>query len=297
MTYASTATTGSDRRGTDSTTARVTINDIKAMKLRAEKIAMLTAYDYPTARLLDAAGIAMLLVGDSLGMVLLGYPDTLHVTMADMISHTAAVARGAQHALIVADMPFMSYQTGPRDALRNAARLLTEGNAQAVKLEGGHAVASTVARLTAAGIPVIGHLGLTPQSFNQLGGYKVQGKSREAAHRLLADAYELEQAGAFAIVLETVPAPLAKLVSGKLTIPTIGIGAGAGCDGQVQVVHDILGLNFGHQPRHARQYVDLAALIIQAGSTYLSEVTSGAFPTEANAFKMDESLLEGIDSF
>jgi len=297
MTYASTATTGSDRRGTESTTARVTINDIKAMKLRAEKIAMLTAYDYPTARLLDAAGIPMLLVGDSLGMVLLGYPDTLHVTMADMISHTAAVARGAQQALIVADMPFMSYQTGPRDALRNAARLLTEGNAQAVKLEGGHAIASTVARLTAAGIPVIGHLGLTPQSFNQLGGYKVQGKSRESARRLLADAHELEAAGAFAIVLETVPAPLAKLVSGKLTIPTIGIGAGAGCDGQVQVVHDILGLNFGHQPRHAHQYVDLAALITQAGSAYLSEVTSGAFPTEANAFKMDESLLEGIDSF
>lgn len=296
MTYANTATTGDDRSGTEAR-PRVTINDIKAMKQSAEKIAMLTVYDYPAARLLDAAGIPMLLVGDSLAQVVLGYPDTLHVTMAEMLSHTAAVARGANHALIVGDMPFMSYQNGRREALRNAARFLREGNAQAVKLEGGGRMADVVAYITSAGIPVMGHLGVTPQSFNQLGGFKVRGKDVAVAQQMVDDARALETAGAFAVVLETVPTPLAAYISQQLTIPTIGIGAGAGCDGQVQVLHDVLGLAFGHHPRHAKQFTDLAAQISTAAHDYMAQVQAGDFPTQANSFKMDEQLLEQLDRF
>lgn len=275
---------------------RITISDVREMKARGEKIAMLTAYDYATAKLVDEAGLPLILVGDSLGMVMLGYPDTLHVSLEDMLRHTAAVARGVKHALVVGDMPFMTYQLNAEEAMRNAARFLTEGNAQAIKLEGGSPqIVETVARMTAVGIPVMGHLGLTPQSVNQLGGYKVQGRSRNAAQRMLDEALALEQAGAFALVLETVPSPLAALISRKLTIPTIGIGAGGGCDGQVQVIHDVIGLTVDYVPRHARQYAQVGSLIAAAARDYMADVRSGNFPTEAQSFKMDESVLEGLE--
>ena len=275
---------------------RITISDVREMKARGEKIAMLTAYDYAIAKLVDEAGLPLILVGDSLGMVMLGYPDTLHVSLEDMLRHTAAVARGVKHALLVGDMPFMTYQLNAEEALRNAARFLTEGNANTVKLEGGSPqIVETVARMTAVGIPVMGHLGLTPQSVNQLGGYKVQGRSHNAAQRMLDEALALEQAGAFALVLETVPSPLAALISRKLTIPTIGIGAGVGCDGQVQVIHDVIGLTVDYVPRHARQYAQVGSLIAAAARDYLADVQTGAFPTEAQSFKMDESVLEGLE--
>jgi 3-methyl-2-oxobutanoate hydroxymethyltransferase len=265
---------------------RVSIHDLKAMKQRGEKIAMLTAYDYPTARLLDEAGVSIILVGDSLGMVVLGYDSTLPVTMADMLHHVRAVVRGTQRAHVVADMPFMSYQAGPEDALRNAGRFLQEAGAQSVKLEGGVSVAETVRRLVEAGIPVMGHIGLTPQSVNQFGGYKVQGKTPAAAVKLLNDAAALEQAGAYAVVLETIPAPLGKLISERLSIPTIGIGAGPHCDGQVQVLHDMLGLYPDFVPKHAKQYAHLAEEIGRAVREYLAEVQEGRFPTERESFKM-----------
>jgi 3-methyl-2-oxobutanoate hydroxymethyltransferase len=265
---------------------RVSIDDLKAMKQRGEKIAMLTAYDYPTARLLDEAGVPIILVGDSLGMVVLGYGSTLPVTMAEMLHHVAAVVRGTQRTHVVADMPFMSYQASPEDALRNAGRFLQEAGAQSVKLEGGVSVAETVRRLVEAGIPVMGHLGLTPQSLNQFGGYKIQGKTPAAAVKLLNDARALEQAGAYAIVLETIPAPLGKLVSERLSIPTIGIGAGPYCDGQVQVLHDMLGLHPDFVPKHAKQYAHLAEEIGRAVREYLSEVQESRFPTERESFMM-----------
>ncbi len=271
--------------------ARVSITDLKAMKRRGEKIAMLTAYDYPTARLLDEAGVPIILVGDSLGQVVLGYTSTLPVTMEDMLHHVKAVVRGTQRAHVVADMPFMSYQVNTEDALRNAGRMLQEGGAQSVKLEGGMVVAETVRRLVAAGIPVMGHIGLTPQSVHQFGGYKVQGKTAAAAARLLNDARLLEEAGAYAIVLETIPAPLAKLITDRLTIPTIGIGAGPHCDGQVQVLYDMLGLFTDFVPKHVKQYAHLAEAIRQAVSTYVNEVQEGHFPTEKESFAMDEAAL------
>src|SRR3972149_506823 len=220
--------------------ARITVEDIRSMKARGEKIVMLPAYDFPSARLAEEAGVDVILVGDSLGMVVLGYDSTLPVTMADMIHHARAVVRGSERAMVVGDMPFMSYQASIDEAMRNAGRFLQEAGCQAVKLEGGVPMAETVRRLVQIGIPVVGHIGLTPQSVNQLSGFKVQGRTPEAAERLMEDAIALEQAGAFAIVLETIPAPLAELVSRRLRIPTIGIGAGAGCDGQVQVWHDLL---------------------------------------------------------
>jgi len=265
---------------------RVSIDDLKAMKQRGEKFAMLTAYDYPTARLLDEAGVPIILVGDSLGMVVLGYSSTLPVTMADMIHHVSAVVRGTQRAHVVADMPFMSYQASSEDALRNAGRFLQESGAQSVKLEGGVSVAETVRRLVEAGIPVMGHIGLTPQSLNQFGGYKVQGKTPAAAVKLLNDAVALEQAGAYAVVLETTPAPLGKLISERLSIPTIGIGAGPYCDGQVQVLHDMLGLYPDFVPKHAKQYAHLAEEIGRAVREYLTEVQEGRFPTERESFMM-----------
>jgi 3-methyl-2-oxobutanoate hydroxymethyltransferase len=265
---------------------RVSIDELKAMKQRGEKIAMLTAYDYPTARLLDEAGVPIILVGDSLGMVVLGYSSTLPVTMADMIHHVSAVVRGTQRTHVVADMPFMSYQASPEDALRNAGRFLQEAGAQSVKLEGGVGVAETVRRLVDAGIPVMGHIGLTPQSHNQFGGYKIQGKTPAAAVKLLNDAMALEQAGAYAVVLETIPAPLGKLVSERLSIPTIGIGAGPYCDGQVQVLHDMLGLHPDFVPKHAKQYAHLAEEIGRAVREYLSEVQQGRFPTARESFMM-----------
>ncbi len=274
--------------------SRITVRDIKAMKRRGEKIVMLTAYDYSMARILDEAGVHILLVGDSLGMVVLGYETTVPVTMEEMLHHVKAVARGAKRAHVVADMPFMSYQTGPQDALRNAARFLKEAGAQSVKLEGGQEVAETVRRLTQAGIPVMGHLGLTPQSIHQFGGYQVRGKTKEQAAKLLADALALEEAGAYALVLESVPAPLAQAITQRLRIPTIGIGAGPWCDGQVQVVHDILGLYPDFVPRHAKQYLRLGDLIRQAVAEYAREVREGAFPGPEHSHGMDEETLSQV---
>lgn len=274
--------------------AKVTIRDIGQMKADGKKIPMVTAYDYTSACLADQAGIPILLVGDSLGMVVLGYESTVKVTMDDILHHTKAVARGAKQALLVADMPFMTYQIDPSQALTNAARLVQEGGAQTVKLEGGESVADTVSRIVECGIPVMGHIGLTPQSINSLGGYRVQGRDRVAAAKLLRDAKALEDAGAYAIVLELVPTPLAGLISRQLTVPTIGIGAGPECDGQVQVLHDMLGLFTDFVPRHTKQYVKLADSIKDAFTQYVQDVEDGSFPTEKQSFAMDESILEEL---
>jgi 3-methyl-2-oxobutanoate hydroxymethyltransferase len=255
---------------------------------------MLTAYDYPTARILDEAGVPIILVGDSLGMVILGYDSTLPVTMDDMVHHTKAVVRGSQRAHVVGDMPFMSYQASPEDALRNAGRLMQEAGAQSVKLEGGRSVAETVRRLVEAGIPVMGHIGLTPQSLHQFGGYKVQGKTPAAAVKLLNDARALEEAGAYAIVLETIPAVLARLITDRVSVPTIGIGAGPHCDGQVQVLHDMLGLYPDFAPKHAKQYAHLADEAGRAVREYMAEVAEGQFPTERESFIMDEATLSEL---
>ncbi|HXH21226.1 MAG TPA: 3-methyl-2-oxobutanoate hydroxymethyltransferase [Dehalococcoidia bacterium] len=274
--------------------ARITVEEIKAKKQRGERLVMLTAYDYPSARLAEEAGVDMILVGDTLGMVVLGYDSTIPVTMEDMIHHTKAVVRGSERAMVIGDMPFMSFQTGVDDAMRNAGRFLKEAGCQAVKLEGGVHMAETVRRLVQVGIPVVGHIGLTPQSVNQLSGFKVQGRTPEAAERLMEDAIALQQAGAFAIVLELIPAPLAKLISQRLRVPTIGIGAGAGCDGQVQVWHDILGLYSSFVPRHAKQYAQIGDAIRDAISRYVAEVRSGEFPTQKESFRMDERVLQEL---
>ncbi|MBI2912818.1 MAG: 3-methyl-2-oxobutanoate hydroxymethyltransferase [Chloroflexi bacterium] len=275
---------------------RVPITDLKAMKKRGEKIAMLTAYDYPSARLVEEAGVPLILVGDSLGMVVLGYDSTIPVTMEEMLHHIKAVVRGTKRAHVVADMPFMSYQAGPQEALRNAGRMLKEGGAQSVKLEGGLRVAETVRLLVEAGIPVMGHLGLTPQSVNQFGGYKVQGKTPAAAVKLVNDAVALEQAGAYAVVLETIPAQLAKVISERVAIPTIGIGAGPHCDGQVQVFHDMLGLFTDFVPKHAKRYAAVGESIIDAVRQYAAEVKEGRFPSERESFIMDESVFSEVTS-
>lgn len=273
---------------------RVTANQVKEMKVEKQKIVMLTAYDYSTAKLVDEAGVPLILVGDSLGMVVLGYESTIPVTMDEMIHHTKAVVRGTKQALVIGDMPFMTYHTNISDALCNAARFIQEGGAQAVKLEGGVTVAEAVKRIVDCGIPVMGHIGLTPQSIHQLGGHKVQGKTPEAAERLLMDARALEQAGAFAIVLELVPAPLSKLITQKVGVPTIGIGAGPDCDGQVQVISDLLGLFADFVPKHAKQYAKLAGTIRTAIADYMGEVKSGSFPTAEHSSTIDESLLEEL---
>lgn len=275
---------------------RITISDIKGMKQRREKIPMLTAYDYVTAMMVDEAGVPLILVGDSLGMVMLGYESTIPVTMEEMLHHTKAVVRGARKALVIGDMPFMTYQVDISDTLRNAKRFIQEGGAQAIKLEGGEVVAETVKRIVDCGIPVMGHIGLTPQSIYQLGGFKVQGKTREMAEKLLKDACTLEKAGAFAIVLECVPAPLSELITQKLTIPTIGIGAGPDCDGQVQVISDILGLYTDFVPKHAKRYARLAEEIKAAVSDYVAEVKSVDFPKMEQSYTMDEGVLESLDT-
>jgi len=259
---------------------RTTINQIKEMKARAEKIVMLTAYDYSIARLVDEAGIPLILVGDSLGMVVLGYESTIPVTIDEMLHHTKAVVRGTRQAMVVGDMPFMTYHFSVEDALRNAARFIQEAGAQAVKLEGGVTVAEKVKHIVDCGIPVMGHIGLTPQSIHQLGGFKKQGKTPEEAANLLEDAKALEEAGAFAIVLETIPANLARLITDKISIPTIGIGAGPACDGQVQVINDILGSFTDFVPKHAKQYVKLTDIIAKAVTRYRDEVKDGTFPAE-----------------
>ena len=270
---------------------RVTINQIKEMKQKGEKITMLTAYDYSTAKIVDEVGIPLILVGDSLGMVILGYESTIPVTMEEMLHHTRAVVRGTEQAMIIGDMPFMTYHISVDDALKNAARFIQEGGAQAVKLEGGVTVAEKVRSIVNCGIPVMGHIGLTPQSIYQFGGFKVQGKTPEAATRLLKDAQALEEAGAFSIVLETVPAPLAKIITEKIGIPTIGIGAGADCDGQVQVINDILGSFTDFVPKHAKQYTKLTDIMSNAITEYHNEVKAGSFPTDKQSFSMDESIL------
>jgi 3-methyl-2-oxobutanoate hydroxymethyltransferase len=274
---------------------RTTITQIKDMKQKGQKVPMLTAYDYATAKLVDQVGIPLILVGDSLGMVVLGYESTIPVTMDEMLHHTKAVVRGTSQALIIGDMPFMTYHASIGEALHNAARFIQEGGAQAVKLEGGEAMAETVRRIVECGMPVMGHIGLTPQSVHQLGGFKVQGKTQEAAIRLVKDACALEEAGAFAIVLEAVPTPLAKLITKKVGIPTIGIGAGPFCDGQVQVVSDLLGLFTDFVPKHAKQYAKLSDIIKQAVGDYINEVQAGTFPTDKQSYAMDESLLAGLE--
>lgn len=273
---------------------RITIREIKEMKVRGEKIPMLTAYDYVTAKLVDAAGIPLILVGDSLGMVVLGYESTIPVRIEEMLHHTRAVLRGTKRALVVGDMPFMTYHTAISTALENAARFIQDGGAQAVKLEGGIRVAETVRKIVDCGIPVMGHIGLTPQSVHQLGGFKVQGKTAPEAERLLKDARAVEEAGAFSIVLECVPAPLARLITQQLSIPTIGIGAGPYCDGQVQVISDILGLFPDFLPRHAKRYAKLTEVIAAAIASYQNEVKEGTFPTAAQSYTIDEALLAGL---
>lgn len=273
---------------------RVTINQLQEMKNRGEKISMITAYDYTSGKLLEEVGIPIILVGDSLGQVILGYDSTIPVTMADMIHHVKAVARGTRKSHIVADLPFMTYQATIDDALYNAGRILKEGGAQSVKVEGGQKIAKTVSHMVDIGIPVMGHIGLTPQSVNQLGGYKVQGKTSESAAELIEDARSLENAGVYALVLESIPTPLGKLITEQLTIPTIGIGAGVHCDGQVQVFHDLLGLFTDFTPRHARQYSKLNEIIKTAVSSYINEVKTGDFPSQRESFDVNENILKEL---
>ncbi len=270
---------------------RITISQIKEMKQKGEKITMVTAYDYPTAKIVDEVGIPLILVGDSLGRVVLGYDSTSPITMEEMLHHTKAVVRGTKQTMVIGDMPFMTYHVSIEDALRNAARFIQEGGAQAIKLEGGVMVAEKVRRIIECGIPVMGHIGLTAQSIHQLGGYGVQGETLETATRLLEGARALEAAGAFAIVLDIIPAQLATLITQRVSIPTIGIGAGIGCDGQVQVINDILGSSTGFVPKHAKQYAKLTDIIRNAVTEYHNEVKTGNFPTDKQSFSMDESIF------
>ena len=270
---------------------RVTIREFKGMKRRGERIPMLTAYDSTSARIVEAAGIPLILVGDSLGQWLMGYDTTLPVTMDDMLHHVKSVVRSTKTAHVVADMPFMSYQADVNDALRNAGRMLQEGGAQSVKLEGGATIVETVRQIVAAGIPVMGHVGFTPQSFNQLGGYRIQGKSSKAGTTLLEDAQALERAGAYSIVLEMVPSQLAAMVTERLSIPTIGIAAGVHCDGQVQVFHDLLGLLEDFVPKHARRYANLAETIKAAVSEYAGDVRSQSYPSDDESHHMKPEAL------
>ena len=271
-----------------------TVVTFKEAKEKGIKLSMLTAYDYSTAKLVDQAGINSILIGDSLGMTMLGYGDTLSVTMEDMIHHSRAVARGAKNALIVCDMPFMSYSTGPRDAVINAGRLISEGRAHCVKLEGGVEIQEEIKALVNAKIPVCGHIGLTPQAINALGGFKVQGKNLETAEKLIADAKAVQEAGAFALVLECVPAALAEKVTNMLDIPTIGIGAGAGCDGQVLVYQDMLGMFTDFKPTFVKHFGTIGADMIKAFQIYDQEVKAGSFPGEEHNFAIDENILKEI---
>lgn len=269
---------------------RTTILDVQKMKSRGERIPVITAYDYTSAQIADRAGVPMILVGDSLGMVVLGYNSTVPVTLDEMLHHIRAVVRGSQNALVIGDLPFLTY-TNPEQALVSAGRVLQETGAQAVKVEGGVAVAPVVARLVELGIPVMGHVGFTPQSVNQI-GIRVQGRQTEAAVQLIEDVLALEAAGAFAIVLEMIPAQLAATISKRLRIPTIGIGAGAGCDGQVQVWHDMLGLYSDFKPRHAKRYAQLAEVMSQAVATYAEEVRAGTFPGDEHGSTMTDAALQ-----
>ena len=270
---------------------RVTTSDIRKMKTEGKRFAALTAYDAVTARILDEVGVPLLLVGDSLGMVVLGYENTIPVTLADILHHARAVVRGSRRALIVADMPFMTYHRSLDQALENAGRCIQEGGAQAVKLEGGRVMAETIGRLVAVGIPVLGHIGLTPQSVHQLGGFKVQGKTLDAARRLVDDARAVESAGAFAVVLECIPAEVARLITERLSIPTIGIGAGSFCDAEIQVSTDILGWLPDFTPKHTRPYVHFAEEAAAAFRSFQEDVAAGAFPTAKESFSVPDDVL------
>lgn len=274
--------------------ARTTIRDIQTMKANGEHITMLTAYDATSARLSEAAGVPMLLVGDTLGMVIQGHNSTIPVTLDHMIYHAAIVARVTDKPLVVGDLPFMTYNITAEQALQNSARLMQEGGVSAVKLEGGERMAPTIARVVQAGIPVMAHIGLTPQSVNAVGGFRVQGREVESAKQLLQDAQAVQQAGAFAVVLELVPTPLAKAITEQLEIPTIGIGAGAHTDGQVQVFHDILGLFEEFVPRHTKRYAELGGQMQDAIAAYVRDVESGAFPAEENSFSMRDEVLAEV---
>lgn len=271
-----------------------TVFTFREQKAKGEKISMLTAYDYSTAKLMDEAGINGILVGDSLGMVVLGYEDTLPVTMEDMIHHTAAVCRGAKNTLVVGDMPFMSYQVSVEEAVYNAGRLMKEGRCQAVKLEGAASVCPQIRAITNASIPVMAHIGLTPQSINAFGGFKVQGKSEEAAKKLLEDAKAVEEAGAFAVVLECVPAKLAELISKSISIPTIGIGAGAGCDGQILVYQDMLGLFSDFTPKFVKKYANVGEMMTQAFRDYIADVQESSFPAPEHTFAISEDVIKKL---
>jgi 3-methyl-2-oxobutanoate hydroxymethyltransferase len=283
---------------------KVTVPDILSRKSQSpgsfesndskRKITCLTAYDYPTARLLDEAGVDVLLVGDSVGMAVLGYDSTLPVTVDDIVYHTRAVRRGTRRALLVADMPYGSFHVSIEESLRNAVRLVKEGGAEAVKIEGGERRIELIARLVEAEIPVMGHIGLTPQSFNAIGGFQVQGKTAEAARQVERDARAVEAAGAFAVVLESMPRDLAARITSKLRIPTIGIGAGPDCDGQILVFHDLVGLTVGHKPKFVRQYVDLSAEVTQAVSKYCEDVRTGGFPSDAESYHSPAELRERV---
>ncbi len=276
---------------------RVTIRDLARMKRRGEKIPMITAYDYTSAQLVERAGIPLILVGDSLGQVVLGYDSTVPVSMDDMVHHIKTVVRGTRRAHVVGDLPFLSYHADVSDAIRNAGRLLKEAGAQSVKLEGGRSQAETVSRIVQSGIPVMGHIGLTPQAVNQLGGYRVQGKSVKDAVRLMDDAHSLEQAGAYAIVIECVPEPLARMITERVSVPTIGIGAGAGCDGQVQVFHDMMGLYEDFTPKHARRYAQLGQAMVEATQSYISDVQDGSFPDDSESFPLSDKVLESLSEY
>jgi 3-methyl-2-oxobutanoate hydroxymethyltransferase len=273
---------------------KITPVDIQAMKNQGKKITMLTAYDYPMALLEDRAGIDIILVGDSLGMTVLGYENTIPVTMDEMIHHTKAVTRGAKYALVIGDMPFMSYNTSEQEAIFNAGRFMKEGKADAVKLEGGASVKEIVRAIVKAGIPVMGHIGLTPQTISMLGGFKVQGKDAQAAQKIIDDALSLEDAGAFSVLIEAIPAPITKRITERLKVPVIGIGAGVHCDGQVLVVHDMLGLFDRFTPKFAKRYVNLSEQILKAFDAYREEVLKGTFPTDQHSFHIDEKELSKI---
>ena len=271
-----------------------TVVTFRQAKQNGEKLTMLTAYDYSTAKLIDEAGVNSILVGDSLGNVILGYEDTISVTMEDMIHHGAAVARGAKNALVVIDMPFMSYQSSVYDAVINAGRLMKEGRADAVKLEGGKEVCPQIEAITAAGIPVVAHLGLTPQSIHAFGGFKVQGKSEETARKLIEDARAIEKAGAFAVVLECVPAKLAEIVTKELQIPTIGIGAGNVCDGQVLVYQDMLGMFSDFTPKFVKHFANVGEVMKSTFKAYCEEVQAGTFPAKEHEYTISDDILEKL---
>jgi len=274
---------------------KFTVANFLECKKTGKKITMLTAYDYPTAKIVDEAGIDAILVGDSLGMVVLGYEDTTRVTMDDMVHHAKAVVRGTKRAMVVVDMPFLSYHQGIYESVRNAGRLVSETGCKSVKLEGGEEVIEDVKAIIRAGIPVMGHLGYTPQSVNIFGGHKAQGKTIETAKKIYKDALLLQEAGAFAVVLECVPYKVAEFITGKLDIPTIGIGSGAKCDGQVLVMHDIIGMFRDFTSRHTKRYMDMGSALESSVKSYISDVMEGSFPTEKNSFTVEDEVIEALE--